>query len=190
AYVDESWINDPVRLIPRLREWIDQFYPGTRLAIGEWNWGGEDSMSGGLAVADVLGIFGREGVDMANYWTAPPPGSPAALAFALYKHFGDQAIAATLEASPDYITAYASCDSATGDVLLVAINKRWDADVAASIRLEHRSGGVARVFSISSADSSIREAAAIPLEQSELDLTLPAASVSLVRVGGAGSTDT
>src|SRR5436190_370453 len=29
TYTDESWIGEPVRLIPRLREWVDRYYPGT-----------------------------------------------------------------------------------------------------------------------------------------------------------------
>src|SRR5207248_4089884 len=57
GYADESWIREPVRLIPRLREWVDHGYPGTMLAIGEWNWGAEKTVNGALAIADVLGIF-------------------------------------------------------------------------------------------------------------------------------------
>jgi hypothetical protein len=66
--------------------------------------------------------------------TVPPLDSPAAQAFALYTHyddrgdvFGDQSIATAVDASPDYVTAYGSIDSSTGDVVLVAINKRSDA---------------------------------------------------------------
>ncbi|HRJ42652.1 MAG TPA: glycoside hydrolase family 44 protein, partial [Caldilineaceae bacterium] len=62
TYVDESWIAGAgpdggiVRLIPRMREWVDANYPGTKLAIGEYNWGGLESINGALAQADVLGI--------------------------------------------------------------------------------------------------------------------------------------
>ena len=31
-YKDESWIGEPVRLVPRLRDWITQNYPGTKSA--------------------------------------------------------------------------------------------------------------------------------------------------------------
>ena len=94
-------------LIPRLRDWINRYYPGTRLAIGEWNWGADKTMNGALAIADVLGIFGREGVDMAAYWTSPPADSPGARAFAMYTNydgqgrgFGDQTLAARLAVRP------------------------------------------------------------------------------------------
>ena len=29
SYVDESWINDRVQLIPRLKNWVTTYYPGT-----------------------------------------------------------------------------------------------------------------------------------------------------------------
>ena len=58
SYADESWIGVPVRLIPRLKEWVASGYPGTRLGITEWNFGADFHINGGLAIADVLGIFG------------------------------------------------------------------------------------------------------------------------------------
>ena len=79
SYADESWIKDPVRLLPRLREWIDQYYPGIGIQIGEWNYGAEEDMSGGLATAETLGRFADNGVAAAFYWTFPQPESPRSL---------------------------------------------------------------------------------------------------------------
>ncbi len=129
TYRDESWIEAPVQLIPRLHRWIDENYPGTRLALTEWNWGAEKTINGGLAAAEVLGILGRERVDMACYWTAPAIGSPAFYAFKLYRNaddlghgFGDIAIPARSEV-PDYVSCYAAIDSSTGAETLMLINK-------------------------------------------------------------------
>ncbi len=51
-WVSDSWISDlgdgdanhydKPNLIPRVRAWIDQYCPGTRLAITEYNWGNDD----------------------------------------------------------------------------------------------------------------------------------------------------
>ena len=41
-YNDNSWINETVRLLPRMKEWINQNYPGTKLAITEYNFGALD----------------------------------------------------------------------------------------------------------------------------------------------------
>ena len=30
-------------LMPRMKEWIDQNYPGRGISIGEWNFGGEST---------------------------------------------------------------------------------------------------------------------------------------------------
>ncbi len=87
SYKDESWIEDSVRLVPRMQEWVDQYYPGRKLSIGEWNFGAEGHISGGLATAEALGRFGQYGVHSAFYWTYPPEKSPAFWAFAAYRNF-------------------------------------------------------------------------------------------------------
>ena len=53
SYVDESFIKEKMRLLPLLREWIAAYHPGLELSIGEWNFGAETHMSGGLATAKV-----------------------------------------------------------------------------------------------------------------------------------------
>ena len=191
TYVDESWIGEPVRLIPRLREWIDRYYPGTRLALGEWNWGAERTVNGALAIADVLGIFGREGVDLAAYWTHPPRGSPGALAFAIYTNydrrggaFGDLALPITSEVPVD-VGAYASLDSRGGDLIVIAINKRPDADLPTTLQLgTFAHNGLARLYRYDQDDpAAIRDLGEMPMAGQELSLALPPSSITLVRIG-------
>ena len=71
SYVDETWINDRVQLVPRLRNWVNTYYPGTFVGITEYNWGAENHINGATAQADVYGIFGREGLDMGARWATP-----------------------------------------------------------------------------------------------------------------------
>ena len=84
TYVDESWIGQPVNLIPRMRGWIDAYCPGTKLAISEYNFGKDHGASSALAQAESLAIFGREGVDLATRWLAPAEGSFVEDAFRMY----------------------------------------------------------------------------------------------------------
>ncbi|HLX10252.1 MAG TPA: glycoside hydrolase family 44 protein [Thermoanaerobaculia bacterium] len=84
TYVDESWIGQPVDLIPRMQAWIAGRLPGTRLAISEYNWGNDNGASSALAQAEALAIFGREGVDLATRWVAPAAGSRVEDAFRMY----------------------------------------------------------------------------------------------------------
>ena len=41
------------------------------LSLGEYNFGGADNVSGGLAQADLFGIFARERLDLAFFWHTP-----------------------------------------------------------------------------------------------------------------------
>jgi Glycoside hydrolase family 44 len=126
AYPDESWINDAVRLIPRMKEWVNQNYPGLAISIGEWNFGGERHMSGALALAEALGRFGREGVDYAYYWTTPPRNSPAFWAFRAFRnydakggHFLESSLATQMGTD---LSIYASRDASHKHMVVVTLN--------------------------------------------------------------------
>ncbi len=86
-YEDESWIAEKMQVIPRIQAWIAEHYPGRGLSIGEWNFGAERHMSGGLAVAETLGRFGERGVTSAFYWDYPEADSPAFWAFRAFRNF-------------------------------------------------------------------------------------------------------
>jgi len=134
SYHNPTWINDTVALIPRLRRWVDTYYhPGTPIALTEYNWGAETAMNGATTQADLLGIFGREGLDLAARWAAPAPGSPTYLAFKLYRNydgrgstFGDQSVAARAP-DPDSLATFAALRSSDGALTVMAINKQLDA---------------------------------------------------------------
>ena len=132
-YTDETWIADNVRLIPRLKQWVDQYYPGTRIGITEYSWGADDHISGATSQADVLGIFGREGLDYATRWTTPGTGSPAFKAIQMYRnydgnnsHFGEISAAATVP-NPDNLAAFAAKRASDGALTVMAINKMFAA---------------------------------------------------------------
>ncbi len=57
--------NQYIPLIPTLKASIDMYYPGTKLSFSEYNFGGGNDISGGIAAADALGIFASYGVHMA-----------------------------------------------------------------------------------------------------------------------------
>jgi hypothetical protein len=128
-YVDESWINEPVYLIPRMYDWVNSYYPGTKLAITEYNWGGQEHINGALAQADVLGIFGRENLDLATLWTPPGFSQPGAFAFRMYRNyngtggsFGDVSVQAS-SADQGQLAIYAARRSQDNRLTLMVINK-------------------------------------------------------------------
>lgn len=140
TYVDESWINEPVRLIPRMHDWVNQNYPGTKLAMTEYNWGALDDMNGALAQADVLGVFGREGLDLATLWAPPASTDPGAYAFRMYRNydgagaqFGNVSVQAG-STNQDELAVYAAQRSSDGALTLMVINKT-DKNLTSSLAL-------------------------------------------------------
>ena len=143
SYVESSWIvstlnNQPVRLLPRLREKIARLNPGTKLAFTEWNYGAGDHISGAVATADVLGIFGRDSVELATYWKLNGAEPFADAAFEAFRNFDGQGGAfadTSLEATSSQVpmaSIYASVDAANpGRTVLVVINKDTTARTAA-----------------------------------------------------------
>jgi hypothetical protein len=146
-YVEDSWIGyglgtsgDTIHLIPRLQEKIDDNYPGTEIGISTWMFGGDGHISGGVAAADALGIFGREGVAFAAVEVRPDADyiEAAFRAFLDYddagSSFRDTSVRAT---SSDRLgsSVYASTDASDStDLVIVAINKRTnERDVTLSI---------------------------------------------------------
>lgn len=126
SYRDESWIGEPVRLLPRLHEWIDTYAPGVGIQIGEWNFGAETDMSGGLAVAEALARFADGGVTSAYYWPYPKVGSPAYFAFRAYRDFDGHGGGFLDRLAPSessaVATLWASRDEAGKHLVLVVLN--------------------------------------------------------------------
>lgn len=72
-YREDSWITDTgakfFPLLPNIQKSIDEYYPDTKLAFTEYNFGGGDHISGAVAEADMLGIFAEYGVYFATIWS-------------------------------------------------------------------------------------------------------------------------
>jgi len=146
SYTEDSWItefstNGPLRLLPRLRDKIAAHYPGTRLAFTEYYYGGGAHISGGIAQADVLGIFGREGVFAAMLWhLGATDDAFIHAAFRMFRDhdgaggaFGDTGVSATTD---DGATTSIYASVVTEErVVLIAINK--GAARSAGVRLRH-----------------------------------------------------
>jgi hypothetical protein len=135
AYFDSAWY--PRAVVPRLMNKIATAYPsgGPGLSFSEYNSGCEKSIAGGIAEADDLGIFGREGVFAA---AAMPLSSPAdnylVAAFDLYRNYdgngavvGDTAVrAVSTDIKHSSVYAFAHSDKAS-QFEIVAINKSTQA---------------------------------------------------------------
>ncbi|SDE65884.1 Glycoside hydrolase family 44 [Paenibacillus sp. UNCCL117] len=127
-FTDDSWIQEPIRLIPRMKEMINSKLPGTKLAITEYNFGNGNGISAGLAQAEALAIFGREGVDLATRFGAMKAGTKIEDAFGLYLNYDGQgskvagtSVSAT-SSNSDAVGAY-SIEGSDGKLFVLLFNK-------------------------------------------------------------------
>lgn len=193
GYVEQSWISQystkgqPIRLIPWVKEKIEKRYPGTGLAFTEYDYGAGDHVSGGLAQADVLGIFGKYGVLMSNYWGHLKPYNEAA--FRLFRNydgkggaFGDTAVSAATE-DVARTSFYAAVDSKDPGILfLLVLNKDPKETVQARIEIEGKKEyGNFESFGFGPDSPEIKSLSAgkIPKGKGRLEPSLPPLSATL-----------
>jgi PKD repeat protein len=185
SYVDETWIADTVQLVPRLKQWVAAYYPGTKTAVTEYNWGAEGSMNGATAQADVLGIFGREGLDLAARWTTPAPGSPAYDAIKIYRNydgnrstFGETSVAAS-GPNPDSVAAFAAERATDGALTVMVVVKSLSGTTATTVALAGFTPGTAAQAWQLKAGGRVTRIADVGVSQGRFTATLPPQSVTL-----------
>ncbi len=200
TYVETSWISEwgtrvnnqpgPVKLLPRVQRDIDDFNPGTKIAITEYNYGGTNHISGGIAQADALGVFGKQDVFAATMWSLHGDANSqfASGAFKMYLNydgaggqFGDESInAATTSISQSAV--YASLDSEDPNrMVLIAINRTSSAKSTALEVTHDQRFDLAEVYQLTAASATPERAADIPIELVNAFLyTMPAYSVSTI----------
>lgn len=185
SWVSESWIGQPVELIPRLRRWLDAACPGLGLAITEYRWGSDDGPSSALAHAEVLAVFGREGVNLATRWVAPTPGSRVEDAFRLFLDYdgtGSAVLGESVRATSSdegLVGAYA-VDPAD-DRLLVLLFNRDTVAREATVSVADVLTGDGAVYRFDPTHA-LAPAGAVPSLQDDFTLVLPAWSATLVEL--------
>jgi hypothetical protein len=187
SYVEASWITDSlnksaISLIPRVRKQIDANNPNMGIAITEYNHGEESHISGALAEADTLGIFGREGLFAASFWPLTTPAQNYIYgAYKMYRNFdgafstfGNTAIL-SLTNSSSRSSVYASIfNQDPSKMIVVAINKTAQ-PLAANITVAGASYSKMAVYQLTSSSAN-------PVYVSTVDFagkyTMPSYSVS------------
>jgi uncharacterized protein (TIGR03437 family) len=165
---------------------VDEYYPGTKLALTEYNWGALDDITGALAQADLLGIFGRERLDAATIWGTPQPTDPGAFAFAIYRNydgrgaaFGETSVSAVSD-DADKLSVFAS-ERTDGALTVLVINKSAS-DLETPVALANfAAAGQAEVWRYSASDLSaivrVEDAAVV---EGAVRATFPAYSLTML----------
>jgi hypothetical protein len=195
---EPEWMQ--TRLIPRLKEMVAANYPGTMTAISEYNFGGLEDINGALAQADVLGVFGREGLDLATLWNNIYYGKnlssfatlPGAYAFRMYRNydgaggkFGDVSIKSTTS-NQAQLAIYTALRSSDGALTVMVINKTASSQTAAVALSGYTPSGAAKVYRYSSANlNAIVHDADQAVTAAGFSTNIPANSISIFVVPGA-----
>jgi mannan endo-1,4-beta-mannosidase len=198
--VEKSWIaaswGKPIRLIPWFKERIAANYPGTELAMTEYNYGVGNHISGGLAQVDVLGVLGREGVYLATYWGDGPGNGPLPAyikaAFQLYRNYdgkggayGDTAVAAA-PADLNQASVFAALDTKhPGTLTVLVINKEQHAAFNGKIEITPDGNGKlapyarVEVFAIDGSTPAVRALPPAVISNNQIAYRLPPLSATL-----------
>jgi hypothetical protein len=185
-YVDPSWIDSVIMLIPRMQNWVSNYYPGTKIGITEYNWGAEPSINGATAQADLLGIFGRQGLDLATRWTTPDADTPTYLAMKMYRNydgrrstFGDTSVQAG-GPNPDDVAVFAAQRSTDGALTVMVVSKYLTGTTPLVLNVTNFPGnGTAQVWQLN-ASNVIASLGNLTYSNGALQTTVPTPSITLL----------
>ena len=175
------------------RSKIDAEFPRTKIAITEYENGGDNHIAGTIAQADNLGIFGAQGVFAASLWPLNSNIPYILAGFRAYRgfdganaDFGDTSLAAT-SSNVQNVMLYASSDSTQpGRLVFVAINRSRSSQVTA-INGANLSG-TATIYQMTAATAAGQnpihpvQVQTLSVSGTSMAITLPALSVTTIDV--------
>ncbi len=176
------------QVIPMLQKWVANDYPGTKTGIDEYNFGALESINGAVVQADILGIFGRQGLDMGAFWPTQAFNTqgPGNYAFAMYRNydgndstFGNTYLYATSAGSggEGQLSIYGGQRTSDNAITVMVINKTYGS-LTSTISLQNftaAGGTTAQVYQYSNAN---------------LNAIVQQAGVSVTPPSGSGTTST
>lgn len=195
TYVEDSWIaksigDKPIALLPGVLEQIEKQYPGTKLAITEYNYGGPNHISGAIAQADVLGIFGRFRIFAATNWGLNANNRAELAGFRAFidydgkcSRFGDIGLSVAGTTAPTN-SVYAAIDKKNlKRMTVVLINKSKSAqELTLNLKGFVAKSGTGFVVSGSSFDQPA--STAVQMRRGHPLVSLPAESVTTIELRG------
>jgi hypothetical protein len=187
SYSDESWIKEPIKLIPRLKEWVASYHPGLAISLGEWSFGADAHISGGLATAEALGRFGQQGLDSAFYWDGPKAGTATFWAFRAFRNFDGkgarfQDVSLSTRGTAD-VSIFASRDVDSTKLVAVLVNRDSNSTFNAHVLL-YGCGNVvsSRVFRFVSGSNGLVLQPSTAADQ-QITEELPPYSITVLDLG-------
>ncbi len=187
SWVEQYYFDGPTMLLPRFQNWIQTYYPGTKLSISEYSFSsGTNPLVDALTEADVLGIYGRQSLDFANLWTVPLPTAPVAYSFRLFRNydgaggqFGDTSVNST-STDQAQLSVYGALRNSDNALTVIAINKTTSAIQTSLTLANFTSNPTAAVYSYSNANlTQIVAATPVAVVSNALNYNFPAYSATV-----------
>lgn len=191
GFVENSWIGqwctENIPILPTVQASIDKYFPGTKLAITEYNFEGEDEPSGAIAQAEALGCYADANVYFASLWG----GSGYILSgLNLYTNYDGKGSAfgetlmptATEDVSKS--SAYAAKNSDASMITVMVTNKSLTDSEHAVITLSGaaKTYKKAAVYGITSASTDIKLLDTVDVSGGKVEVTLPAYCAAMIAV--------
>lgn len=189
GYIENSWIADTgaefFPLLPNLQQSIDTYYPDTKIAFTEYNFGGGDHISGAVVQADMLGIFAEYGVYFASIWSFDDNDYQlsAINMFTNYdgmgNGFGDTLVKS--EYDNENISVYSSIDGVDeGKVKMIVVNRSLHEETPVNISLSSDKEYIgADVYSLYGETAAIQQLQSVDsITGNAFSYTLPPLSVT------------
>lgn len=183
-----SWVNkwywaQYLPILTRFKADIATYFPDTNIAITEYTWGPSTQWATGITTADFLGVCGKYGVYMTNYWGS---GGYIDTAIQMYRNydglhstFGDTNVAATMSDkvnSSIYASVFANNDY---ELHLMVINKNQTNDITGTFNINSPQNFLSgRVWKFDNTSSTISETTGIyTITNNSFTYTIPKTTV-------------
>ncbi|MFZ6656630.1 glycoside hydrolase family 44 protein [Undibacterium sp. TJN19] len=192
TYVEPSWITQSgngftdgrgLQMLPKLQQAINDFYPGTKLAVTEYDFGGKTDITGAIAQADALGAFGKQGVYLATYFGDAE--NFIASGFKIFRNYdGNKSVfpeisVKALSGNNANAAVYAAVSASDPNTVHVIAINRLSSSLNSSFQISHPvSLKSAQVWGVSGNNTTITSRSGLnSIAQNKFSYSLPARSV-------------
>ncbi len=190
-----SWTNNPGNrdlmwrpfhpLLPKMKKFIQEYYPGTKLLMGEFSTGSQGYYHGCLLRAVALGLFAQEGLDIATQWGDEnvKPDNFIYWIYKLYNNYNGKGGAfrgrfVKSASNTKDLYSFTAVDGAKWNVVLV--NRNSQEDLVTELRFPRPVTNPQSILLCESLGRRLTELPPVKAEQQVVRVRVPAFSVLLV----------
>ncbi|HRR75690.1 MAG TPA: glycoside hydrolase family 44 protein [Ruminococcus sp.] len=177
SYVENSWLQPSwgkyFPVLPWLKNTVDQYYPGTKIAMSEYNVAdigneknvGKTSVSA-IAEAEALGAFAMNDVYFATYWGTLPEAPYVESAINLYTNYDGKG------ASFGDTLVEASTEDLSKSAAFASINGSDDSQVTVVLSNKNKTDSEKAEITLSGSSSDYKSAVVYAIEQDHSDIRI------------------